>query len=214
MQADGGSTGRRESDHSGERHGITGSVWTTNVLVAGVPICPRGPGSRGRRRHPHNVATIRAAARSVPRNDPATFDSPTGTAAIRQRHLQNAQPGPRRLHLHLDVPAIGHLPHVEPRQRVAADRAEGAHVAVAHAIQRAASRTRRAARPAPGASSSSRARARRACARRGRNHACHPGSAAPAYRSRSPRSAPSPSRNTTTRQAGSAAAAPAAQARP
>ena len=56
-------------------------------------------------------------------------------AAIRHRHLEDAQPRPRRPHLHLDVPAVGHLAHVEREQRVAADGAERAHVRVAHAIQ-------------------------------------------------------------------------------
>src|SRR6516225_12133384 len=52
------------------------------------------------------------------------------TTAVRHRKLKDPQSGTGCPHLHLEVPAIGHLAHAEARQRVGADRPEGAHVCV------------------------------------------------------------------------------------
>ena len=60
---------------------------------------------------------------------------PAGPPAMRHRQLDDAQPGPRRAHLHFQVPAVGHLAHAEAEQHVAADRAHRSHVGIAHAIK-------------------------------------------------------------------------------
>src|SRR5208282_6701489 len=59
------------------------------------------------------------------------------TAAVRYRKLEDPQSGTGRPHLHLEVPAIGHLAHAEARQRIGADCPEGAHVCVARSISEA-----------------------------------------------------------------------------
>src|ERR1700737_4514250 len=59
------------------------------------------------------------------------------TPTVWHRELKNPEPGPGCPHLHFEVPAIGHLAHPEPRQRVAADRPEGAHVRIAHGVDQA-----------------------------------------------------------------------------
>ena len=41
----------------------------------------------------------------------------------------------RRFHLHFEIPAICHLAHVERQKRVAANRAEGAHIGIAEAVE-------------------------------------------------------------------------------
>src|SRR6516162_1490367 len=59
------------------------------------------------------------------------------TAAVRYRKLEDPQSGTGRPHLHLEVPAIGHLAHAEARQRIGADRPEGAHVGEALSVNEA-----------------------------------------------------------------------------
>src|ERR1700751_4261279 len=58
-------------------------------------------------------------------------------ATMRHRKLEDPESGTRRPHLHLEVPAIGHLAHAEARQRIGADCAEGAHVCVSGPIDEA-----------------------------------------------------------------------------
>ena len=60
-----------------------------------------------------NVATMRAPATNVPRNVPETFDSPPARRRWFTRDFENAQPGARLLHLHLQIPAVRLLAHVE-----------------------------------------------------------------------------------------------------
>ena len=60
---------------------------------------------------------------------------PGDPAPIGQRHLAHAQARARGAHLHLEVPAIGHLAQAERLEPVEADRAKRAHVGVAHAAE-------------------------------------------------------------------------------
>ena len=59
------------------------------------------------------------------------------TTAARHRNFEDLEAGTRRPHLHLEVPAIGHLAHAEAFEHIGADRPEGAHVAVAHPVDEA-----------------------------------------------------------------------------
>src|SRR5947207_8388530 len=59
------------------------------------------------------------------------------TPTVRHLELENPEPSPGCPHLHFEVPAIGHLAHSEPRQRVGADCPEGAHVCIAHGVDKA-----------------------------------------------------------------------------
>src|SRR5215831_7609906 len=61
---------------------------------------------------------------------PGNFGAAGEAAPVRHRQFQNPQPSPSGPHLHLEVPAIGHLPHVEALESIGADRSEGAHIAV------------------------------------------------------------------------------------
>ena len=81
------------------------------------------------------VATMRTAALMLPREIARDLGGAAAAAAIGHRNFEDAQAGAGGAHLHLDVPAIGHLAHAEREQRVAADRAERAHVGVAHAVE-------------------------------------------------------------------------------
>src|SRR5215471_7558485 len=56
--------------------------------------------------------------------------------AVVDRDFQNAQPRARGAHLHLDVPAVAELAHSQREQGVAPNGAEGAHVGIAHAIEK------------------------------------------------------------------------------
>src|SRR6516162_7879613 len=58
-------------------------------------------------------------------------------AAVRYRKLEGPQSSSGRPHLHLEVPAIGHLAHAESHQRIGADRPESAHVGVSGPIEEA-----------------------------------------------------------------------------
>ena len=120
----------------------------------------RASASRANRQHDAPAGADAAAQRT------GHFGTATRSAAIRHRQFQDPQPCPRRLHLHLDIPAIGRLAHVEARQRLATDRAEGAHVGVANAIQHRHQPARKPTLPAPDASSSNPAHARHAHATR------------------------------------------------
>ncbi len=80
------------------------------------------------------VARIRNPALMVPRTGTRDLGFPGEAAAVRHRELQDAQAGSRRPHLHLEVPAIRHLAHAEPPQRIGADRPECAHIGKAHAV--------------------------------------------------------------------------------
>src|SRR5215469_13027320 len=66
-------------------------------------------------------------------------------AAVRNGDLDDAQTGSRGAHLHLQVPAIGHLAHSEPVERLPSDRAEGAHVGISDAVEQMCQRTRNVA---------------------------------------------------------------------
>ena len=57
--------------------------------------------------------------------------------AVTHGHFQNAQLRTRRFHLHLKIPAIGHLGHVQLLERVASDGAERSHICVADSIENA-----------------------------------------------------------------------------
>ncbi len=81
------------------------------------------------------VKTMRQPARMLPPKRPRHLRTATGTAPVRDRQFQDAQPGARGLHLHLDVPAVTGLTHDKPRQALAADGAKRAHVGVANAVQ-------------------------------------------------------------------------------
>src|SRR5437667_65990 len=50
-------------------------------------------------------------------------------------NLENAQSGTRSFHLHLQIPAISLLAHVQFRERVAANRAKRTHVGVTNAVK-------------------------------------------------------------------------------
>ncbi len=80
------------------------------------------------------VATIRVASAHGAAERARDLGGAAAAAAIWHRHFENAQAGARRPHLHFDVPAIGHLAHVEAFEAVAADGAIGAHIGVAHAV--------------------------------------------------------------------------------
>src|ERR1700730_1174931 len=91
------------------------------------------------------VARIRNPPLTVPRKVPATLDFPAKAAAMRHGELQYAQAGARRPHLHFEIPAIGHLAHAEPPQRIGADRPESAHVGKAHPVKKTDRSANRAA---------------------------------------------------------------------
>ena len=78
--------------------------------------------------------------------------------------MRSAAPAAR--HLHLDIPAIGHLAHAEALETVAANRAIGAHIGVADAIERSDAEPRQMPGETLHARSSNPAPAPRACARR------------------------------------------------
>src|SRR5256885_11086672 len=56
------------------------------------------------------------------------------TAAVIDRHLQDAQTGGRYAHLHLEVPAIGGFTHAETPELIGAHGPEWRHVGETHAI--------------------------------------------------------------------------------
>src|ERR1700738_4359604 len=62
---------------------------------------------------------------------------PGETPTVWHRELENPEPGPGCPHLHFEVPAIGHLAHPETRQRIGTDCPEGAHVCIAHGVDKA-----------------------------------------------------------------------------
>src|SRR4029077_6929035 len=66
--------------------------------------------------------------------------SASPTASMRDRHLEDAQPGTSCAHLHLEVPAVSHLAHAELFEGLAADGAEGAHVGIGNAVEQARQR--------------------------------------------------------------------------
>src|SRR6266513_419466 len=65
------------------------------------------------------------------------FRFATRTAAMVHWNLQNAQPGLRRFHLHLQIPAVGFLFHRQSLQCVAPDRAKWTHVGITNAVKQA-----------------------------------------------------------------------------
>src|SRR5215469_3334267 len=67
---------------------------------------------------------------------PGNFGAAGEAAPVRHRQFQNPQPSASGPHLHLEVPAIGHLAHVEAVENVGADCTESAHVAVFDAVQK------------------------------------------------------------------------------
>src|SRR2546423_9954985 len=66
---------------------------------------------------------------------PRNFRLSAGPATVVDRHLDDPQLRAGRAHLHLQVPPIGLLAHSKPHQGLAPNRAEGAHVAVAHTVK-------------------------------------------------------------------------------
>ena len=62
-----------------------------------------------------------------PAHGPADLALPHPRSVV-DRHLHDAQPRARGLHLHLDGPAVVAVAHVEPPQRLGRDGAEGAEV--------------------------------------------------------------------------------------
>src|SRR6266403_4124779 len=62
------------------------------------------------------------------------------------RNLEDAHAGAGCLHLHLQIPAVRFLTHVEFRERVAADGAEWAHVSVANPVKQSQNESGNASR--------------------------------------------------------------------
>ena len=60
-----------------------------------------------------------------------------GALSLAHRDLDDAQPGRRGPHLHLEVPAKCLLLHTEAVEHITADRAEGRHIREAHAVAQA-----------------------------------------------------------------------------
>src|SRR6516165_9721440 len=62
----------------------------------------------------------------------------TGQApAVGHRKLDDPEPRAGRPHLHFEVPAVSHLTHAEPRQRIGADCPERAHIGIPHSTDEA-----------------------------------------------------------------------------
>ena len=51
------------------------------------------------------------------------------------RDFEDAQPGARGLHLHLQIPAVSFLAHIKFCERITSDGAERAHVCVTNAVE-------------------------------------------------------------------------------
>jgi hypothetical protein len=64
--------------------------------------------------------------------------------AVIDRDLEDTQAGTRRLHLHLQVPTVGLLPHIEASETIPADGAKRAHVRVANAVDEPTEQPRQA----------------------------------------------------------------------
>ena len=102
--------------------------------------------SGGRSARPNVIAAARCRGDpSKGNNDPrrrshgaakraCNLGGATAATAVWHRQFENTQTGARRPHLHFDIPAVGHLAHVEAFEAVAADGAIGAHIGVAHAV--------------------------------------------------------------------------------
>jgi hypothetical protein len=89
----------------------------------------------GLRRHPREGGDDAAPRADGPGQAARDLRGAADPAAAGHRDLEHAQARPRRAHLHLEVPAVGELAHAQVQQRVAPDRAERAHVGVAHAVE-------------------------------------------------------------------------------
>ncbi len=106
------------------------------------------------------VATMRSRRLDAAAEISRDLGGAAAAAAIGDRNFENAQAGAGGAHLHLDVPAIGHLAHAEREQRIAADRPERAHVGVAHAVEHPHAEPGETGPPPAGATPCCRARAR------------------------------------------------------
>src|SRR5947199_3032662 len=58
------------------------------------------------------------------------------------RDLQNTQTTAGGFHLHLQIPAVSFLAHVEFRESLATDRSKGAHVSVTNSVKQAQNHSR------------------------------------------------------------------------
>src|SRR3984893_3779945 len=109
-------------------------IWSAHVRKLALTIAPASPRARLAR----NAGEGRDDARACPHGSRETSRHLRIAAApptVVDRNLQNAQPRPRRAHLHFEIPSIGELAHGELEQGVTPDCAQRAHIGVAHAVK-------------------------------------------------------------------------------
>jgi len=126
---------RRPVDHGGLARARRRPCLTMRIMR-------RAPAPKNSAARPAAWRPARRSRRCAPppgwfRTAAGDLRGPAGAAMIGNRDLEDAQAGARRAHLHLDVPAIGHLVHAETEQKLAPNGAERAHVGVANAVEQA-----------------------------------------------------------------------------